>query len=245
MDNHFTIIIPSYNNIKWIKETTESAINQKYENFNIIFIDDNSDDGSFELVKKNFIDVKNLQIIKNEKRMYALHNTILGVKLSQDKSICIILDGDDKLKDDKVLQFLNHIYLNPHIWMTYGSYETSNGDKPKHLRSFTYDEILKNKFRETEWLATHLRTFRKELFLKIRDEDLKDSNEYLKITGDLAQQFPMLEMAGFHSLFINEILYVYNLNNPISDNKQRNLQYETELKLRKKTKYNKLKNLYD
>lgn len=249
MDNHFTIIIPSYNNIKWIKETLESTINQEYDSFDIIFIDDNSDDGSYEFVNENYKDVKNLKIVRNNERLYALYNTKMGVNLSKDKSVCIILDGDDKLKDNKVLEFLNIIYSINIIydtWMTYGSYETSNGGKPNHLRSFTYDEVVNNKFRETEWLSTHLRTFRKELFLRIKDEDLKDDNgEYLKITGDLAQQFPMLEMAGFHSLFIDKVMYVYNLENPISDDKQRELQYETELELRKRNKYNKLKSLYD
>ena len=246
MDNHFTIIIPSYNNIQWIKGTIESAINQEYNNFDVIFIDDNSDDGTYEFVNENFKDVENLKIIRNENRMYALYNTKMGVELSKNKSICIILDGDDKLKHKNVLNLLNGVYSD-NIWMTYGSYsDLENGNRACYLRSFTYDEVLNNKFRETEWLSTHLRTFRKELFLKIKDEDFKDKDgEYLRITGDLAQQFPMLEISGFHSLFIPEVLYLYNLNNPISDNKQRDLQYKTELELRKRNKYNKIKNLYD
>lgn len=243
MKNHFTIIIPSYNNMLWIKETIDSALNQKYDNYDIIFIDDNSTDGSYEYVRDNY--ENKLKIIHNEKRMHAVYNTIKGVELSKEKTICIILDGDDKLKNENVLNFLNNIYTNG-IWMTYGSYETPNGGKPNFLRSYTVNEIKKNKFRDVEWLATHLRTFRKELFLKINNEDFKDENgEYLKITGDLAQQFPMLEMAGFHSIFINESLYIYNPNNPISDDKQRDLQVKYEKFLRNKNKYKKLEKLYD
>ena len=55
----------------------------------------------------------------------------------------------------------------------------------------------------------------------------------------------MLEIAGYHSYFIDRILYIYNLNNPISDDKNRNLQYKTELDLRKKNKYNKPTNPHD
>lgn len=241
---HFTIIIPSYNNIKWIKNTIESALYQDYGDFDVIFLDDNSNDGSYEFVIENYKQ-DNLKIIRNEKRMYALYNTLEGVKLSKERSICIILDGDDKLKDSNVLKFLNYIYTNPHIWMTYGSYE-ANGKKPNHLRSFTPYEIIDNKFRDIDWLATHLRTFRRELFLKIDEEDLKDDNgEFLKITGDLAQVFPMLEMSGYHSFFIDKVLYTYNLDNPISDDKKRDLQFEMELVIRKKTKYKKIDKLYD
>jgi len=244
MNNHFTIIIPSYNNIQWIKDSIESAINQNYDNFEIIFIDDISTDGSYEFVLNNYKNIKNLKIIRNEKRMYGLYNIRNGVVLSKENSICITLDGDDKLKNNNVLNYLNNIY-NSSVWITYGSYE-SNGKKPNHLRSYTQNEIKENKFREIEWLATHLRTFRRELFLRINEDDLKDDNgDYLKITWDLAFQFPMLEMSGYHSLYVPEVLYIYNLDNPISDNSQRDLQYKTELEIRKKDKYKKLINLND
>ena len=38
MNNHFTIIIPSYNVEKWIDNTLSSALNQDYDNFDVIFM---------------------------------------------------------------------------------------------------------------------------------------------------------------------------------------------------------------
>jgi len=66
--NHFTILIPSYNNIKWIEKSIDSAINQNYGNFDIIYIDAESNDGSFELVTEKYSD--KIIIIRNDVRKY-------------------------------------------------------------------------------------------------------------------------------------------------------------------------------
>ena len=56
--------------------------------------------------------------------------------------------------------------------------------------------------------------------------------------------FPILEMSGIHSKFINELLYVYNTENPINDNKlNRQNQITLESSIRKKQKYKELKSL--
>jgi hypothetical protein len=39
------------------------------------------------------------------------------------------------------------------------------------------------------------------------------------MSGDLGFMFPIAEMAGFHSRFISDILYVYNVETPFNDMK--------------------------
>ena len=48
--NHFTILITSYNCDKWVKTNLDSALNQDYENYEVVYIDDNSQDKTWELV---------------------------------------------------------------------------------------------------------------------------------------------------------------------------------------------------
>jgi glycosyltransferase involved in cell wall biosynthesis len=247
MKNHFTILIPSYNNIQWIERCIDSALSQKYENKTINFIDAYSDDGSYDLVIKNYFKYINekdrLNIGRNYPRKYQIENFLIGTRNAKDGSIIVTLDGDDWLKHDRVLDILNEVYTDD-VWMTYGSYENDDGTRGI-IGHYNDDTIRNNNFRNSSWYASHLRTFRKELFLKIKDEDLRDeSGEYYKVTGDLVMEFPMLEMSGFHSKHIDEILYVYNRHNPISDsNIQREIQYELDLKIRKKIPYNRLEKL--
>ena len=105
--------------------------------------------------------------------------------------------------------------------------------------------IENNLFREYDWLATHLRTYRKELFMKINVEDFKRNGEWMFTTGDQAFMIPMLEMAGKKSLFIDEPLYVYNdllESNDSNQNRHKQIEMSNYIRMYKK-KYTPLKKL--
>lgn len=245
MNNHFTIIIPSYNVEKWIDNTLSSALNQDYDNFDVIFIDAKSTDNTY-LKACSFKDkYNNLIVIQNDIRKYPIENIKIGTYAAKDNSICLNLDGDDWLKDNQVLNKLNKIYTDD-VWMTYGTYEEfPYRDVSMYYYPYPYDVIKNNTFRNYNWLASHLRTYRKELFIKIDDKDMREENgNYFSMTGDMAIQFPMLEMSGYHSKHIHDILYVYNKTNDNSDfNVNINKQIELERYIRNKNKYDKLTSL--
>ena len=44
-----SVIIPSYNNINYLKIAVDSALNQSYSDIEVIIIDDGSSDGSLDL----------------------------------------------------------------------------------------------------------------------------------------------------------------------------------------------------
>ena len=62
MISTLTIIIPSYNKKNYITECINSVINQTYEDWRLIIIDDCSTDGSQEVLKK-FNTNKKIKII--------------------------------------------------------------------------------------------------------------------------------------------------------------------------------------
>ena len=62
-----SVIIPNYNHAKFLKERIDSVINQTYNNFEIIILDDNSSDNSVEIIRQ-YKDHKNVtHIAINEK----------------------------------------------------------------------------------------------------------------------------------------------------------------------------------
>lgn len=248
--NHISIVISTRNAAAYVDRCMESAITQDYSDYEIIFIDAKSNDGTYEKAKVYEDRFKNLKVIQNEIRNYQGENIRIGTEMSQEKSIIITLDGDDWFPHDGVLARVNKEYQKHDCWMTYGTYvEFPHRDVSHHYMEYPL-EVRQNKtFRNHRWLASHLRTFRRELFLKINPEDMKDptTDDYVSMAPDLSFQFPMLEMCGVDkSRYIPDILYVYNRENPMSESKISQSEItRIEGMLRGKKSYVTLKKLYN
>lgn len=243
-DKKFVIVIPSYKNSEWCEKNIQSTIDQNYDKYRVIFIDDCSPDDTFDKVLNvvNSSNKKNkFTLIKNTIRNGALCNLYNAIHSCDDDEIIVTLDGDDWLANSDVLNKLNEVYNSGDIWMTYGQYQNypDNGigisqQVPDHI-------INSNGYRQYAWCSSHLRTFYTWLFKQIKDEDLKYEGQFAPTAWDCTMQFPMLEMSGHHAKFIPDVLYIYNLINPINDHKvNRDFQKKLELYYRAQPRYNKL-----
>lgn len=248
-NKHFVIIIPSYNNKYWFQRNLDSVISQNYNNFDVIYIDDASIDKTGELVEL-YVKERNLEhkikIIKNETNQGALSNQYFAIHSCNPKDIIIALDADDWLSHENVLTYLNNIYQDPNVWMTYGQYFDYPSGNVGCCRQFPADIIAQNKFREYTWIATHLRSFYAGLFHKINKQDLMYQNKFYPMAGDGAMMYCMLEMSGTHTRFIPEVLYVYNIANQLNDMKvNKALQCMLSDEIKNKEKYQPLTKLFD
>lgn len=217
----FVVVIPSYNNEKWCVKNINSAINQNYENFRVLFTDDCSKDNTFNLVS-NVVDAANktnVTLVRNEKRLGALHNLYDMIHSCEGDEIILTLDGDDWFPNDNVLNRLNEIYSNEDVWLTYGQYTNHPMGGTGVAAPYPPHIIESNGIRSYTWGASHLRTFYAWLFKKIKKEDLMREGIFFPMTWDFGMMFPMLEMSGRHSKYLSDILYVYNMENPINDHK--------------------------
>jgi glycosyltransferase involved in cell wall biosynthesis len=221
MDNLFYIIVPVYNADKYILKCLES-VNNQYRNYKVIIVNDCSTD-STRIIVENFIkDKSQFQLITNKVRngsgLFSINKGIENINESdKDKAIIITLDGDDFLANSSVLNYLNEVYQNELIWMTYGNMEASNKQWSGILKEVVDPKTYRKTFQQ--WDLSHLRSFKYKLWDKINKVDLlDDKGEWYKLAWDVAFMLPMIEMAGKeHSKFINEILYTYNNENQLSD----------------------------
>ena len=205
-------------------------------------MDDCSTDSSYEIASKICTKYKNFDIFKNSRRLGALNNIskLLGFNVKDpSKTIDILIDGDDYLYSCDVLSIIYEKYLETNCLITYGSHLSSKGVQGKKypwlIRNF-------NLYRKYFWYASHLRTFRHDLWLSVNPNDLLNkNNQYFTVAWDLAIMFPMLEMAGNRQEFMKDLLYVYNDQNPISDHKiRRKKQILAGKEIRQKMKYQKM-----
>jgi len=220
-ENPIVVIIASYNNQAYARKNILSVLNQNYNNYRVIYIDDHSQDKTlYELTyaikdhpKKDLV-----QIFRNNKNLGAMENHYNAVKRCKSHEICVILDGDDWLSSEESLAILNRYYQNYNCWMTWGSYlefpEMKKGIYSKPVEAI---DLIQAKLRKKHWQTSHLRSFFAGLFQKIKKEDLQMDGKFFSVCCDVAEMLPMLEMAREKALYIPDILYIYNKMNPISD----------------------------
>jgi glycosyltransferase involved in cell wall biosynthesis len=245
MNNHFKIIIPFYNVEKWIGLTIKSVKAQKYINFQCIVVNDISTDNSEEVVNNAIKNDSRFVLINNEEKAYALKNIYDAIKYSNPspEDIIITLDGDDWFASANVLSYLSDLYDKEKCWLTYGSYaEYPSGIKGKFARQIPEEIIRTATYRTSQWMTSHLRTFKYHLWDNINAEDMKDeSGNFYQMTWDLSFMFPMLEMSGNKHRYIDEVLYIYNRTNPLNDDKvDHSMQLGFEREIRNKKKYERI-----
>ena len=112
-NTHFKIIVPNYNNEKWIKYCLKSVIKQEYENYQCIIIDDMSTDSSVNIIENIIKNDDRFILVKNTEKKLALRNIYEAIVLSNpsQEDVVITLDGDDWLLGNNVLDYLNRQYL--------------------------------------------------------------------------------------------------------------------------------------
>ncbi len=113
MKKLFTIIICCYNNKKYIADCLKSIIEQRNYKFNyeIIFVDDNSNDGSLKIAKSFLKNNKNYKILKNKKNIGLSKSCNKALKKTKTKYF-IRLDSDDLVSKNFISSFENRVQKN-------------------------------------------------------------------------------------------------------------------------------------
>jgi len=246
-ENKLIVVVPTYNAELYIEKCLESILNQDYDNYEVIVIDDCSTDNTQSIINRVGEKYSNgFTVHRNTERVGSpLAAFIKGIELisRDDEDIIITVDGDDWLAGARVLSYINKVYQDENIYMTYGQYEPLSGTYHNYCKPIPNTQ----KYRESgKWLASHLRTVKRKLFNKIDKNDLKDTNgEYYKCAGDAAYMYPIIEMAGHkHIKFIEEVLYIYNDNNPLNEMKSDlNVHISIVNEIKSKKVYNEIETL--
>lgn len=208
--NHFKILITVYNSENYIEQCIKSALLQKYNDFEVVIIDDCSTDSTWDIISK----YECTKYRRDERQRDSLINTIwyMNTFPGDRNDVIIHLDGDDYLAGDFVLEYLNNVYTDD-IWMTYGQYEPVSHKYHDYCQPIPNTRTYR---RSGLWVTSHLKTWRRWLWHRIKDEDFRDKNgNYLTASSDRAFIYPMIEMSGKeHIKFIDKVLYYYNDMNP-------------------------------
>ena len=134
MNIKFSIIIPAYNAENSIQKSIDSILNQTYNNYEIIVVNDGSTDNTINLIEKN----SKIKII-NQKNLGVSSARNTGIENAKGDFIAFI-DADDYIEKNYLEEFNNIIEkYNPDLIIC-GINESNNS---KIFKSFFKNAYLR------------------------------------------------------------------------------------------------------
>ncbi|RRD38851.1 glycosyltransferase family 2 protein [Leptotrichia sp. OH3620_COT-345] len=199
-----SIITPMYNAEKFIKQTVESVISQTYENWEMLIINDNSSDGSYEAVKVYSEKDKRIKIINSEINVGVVkgRNTLIDIA---DGQYIAFLDADDYWTSDK-LQKQIVFMKEKNIGISCTGY-TRISESGKHIneikikKEISYNDLLKNNYLGCLTVMVDTEKLGKRYF-KERDKN-EDYVLWLEIVKETGKIHGLEENLGFYRVLDN------------------------------------------
>lgn len=146
-----TVAIPSYNHAKYIAETIQSALDQTFQDFEILIVDDASTDNSIEVIKK-FND-KRIRLIESQKNQGVCKTTDLCVENALGKYISLIA-SDDVMEKTKLEKQVNFLEQNPNYGAVFSGMEViDENSRTNFKKTKKYTKVFEKENRNRfEWL---------------------------------------------------------------------------------------------
>jgi glycosyltransferase involved in cell wall biosynthesis len=109
--------VPSYNNVKndRHRKNLQSILQQEYQNYHLVFIDDASTDGTGAQVEAMLANQTQLPperyvVIRNKEQKRAMPNLRRAAdEFCKGEEVFLIVDGDDELLGRQVLHLFNAV----------------------------------------------------------------------------------------------------------------------------------------
>ena len=91
-----SLVIPYYNSVKYLTRLLRSIQKQELKEIEIIFIDDNSNDGGYELMEEYSKIDKRIVLLRNEENKGCLYGYVRSI-LEAKAEYTMVIDGDDMI----------------------------------------------------------------------------------------------------------------------------------------------------
>lgn len=178
-----SIIIPTYNCEEYIEQTIQSVLLQTYIHWEMIIIDDASQDNSLKIINKYLEQDKRIKLIINKKNIGVAQSRNTGIKVSSGDYIAL-LDSDDIWFPRKLEKQIK-LMQKKGIFMSYCSYNIIN-EEGHNINCFqvkskiTYKDMLKTSIIGTLTTIYNAKELGKFYFMDIGHEDYVFKLQILK-----------------------------------------------------------------
>lgn len=175
MNELVSIIMPSYNTAKFIRETIESVQAQTYTNWELIIVDDCSSDDT-DAVVSEFTDLR-IHYFKNEKNSGAAVSRNRALREAKGRWIAF-LDSDDLWMPDKLEKQIRFMMENS-CFFSYTNYiEIDEDSKPLGVKVTGPKRINKTCMFAYCWPGCLTVMYDANVVGLVQIEDIKKNNDY-------------------------------------------------------------------
>jgi len=115
-----SVILCTYNRAKYLNDCIESVINQTYENWELVIVDDGSEDNSFEVIQPYIQKFNNIRYLKHQNRKLGLSKNA-GIQASFGKYITFI-DSDDTYNINHLESRWQYMQSHPEVDLIEGGF---------------------------------------------------------------------------------------------------------------------------
>ncbi len=233
-DGLVSIITPMYNSEKYISATIDSVLKQTYKNWEMIIINDGSNDNSKEIVS-SYVNldgrIKVIDIKKNRGVSYARNK---GISNSQGSFIAFI-DSDDIWNSNKLEKQIEFMITNNAAW-SFTAYELIDEENNPLKKIIEVPEFIDyNGLLKGNIIGCSTVMIDKRKIDKI-EMPLNKHEDYITWLSILKR--------GYRGYGLNDVLTNYRkLDNSISSNKLKSAKWTWEI-YREVEKLNLFKSLY-
>lgn len=229
-----SIILPNYNSKEYLSETLNSIIEQTYINWEVILVDDKSNQETLKIVK-NYQNHKKFKIILLQRNMGTAFCRNLAIRNSDSEYLAFI-DSDDKWKKDKLEKQIKFMLKNQYLF-TYTNYSTFKSVNTKIFLNTINPpkEFDFKKFTKNTSICTSSMMIKSDIAKKYKFTNTKICEDYF---------YKCIILKNIGKAFcLNETLTEYRISkNSMQSNKLKNCYWIWKIN-KKYNKFNIMQNL--
>ncbi len=234
MNPLMTIVMPAYNASRYLSESIESVLNQTFNDFQLLIIDDGSTDNTSDIARR---------YCQQDSRVKLVSQTNQGVSVTRNKGIGLtdskliaFLDADDKWFPDKLASHIAHFNENINLGISFAKIEflTADGKHTGHVSSASLNQLKAEHFLyENPTITVSNLVVRREVFQEITPFDRN-----MNYAEDLDFLLRVICSDRWHIEGINKVLMGYRASESgLSSNLER-MEEGWEVLISKARKYN-------
>ncbi|MGL5820568.1 MAG: glycosyltransferase family 2 protein [Sarcina sp.] len=229
-----TVIMPLYNKGNYVEEAIESILNQSYEDFELIVVDDKSTDLS--LKKASAFKDKRIKIYCNNQNLGVSATTNIAIRNSNG-DIIVRMDADDVANKNRLFEIKKFFDKHEHIQVVGSNFEVfSDSEIPEgfyrfmdYTKNITSYEDIKENFTVMPIISQPTMAYRKKIFegeLLNYDSQYKTAEDYEQLGRMLCNKIKIEKIE-------KKLLRYRYINNSLSNgNTELGIKNSLEIKLK-------------